>query len=209
MSPESGDEGDWGHLFWTSGFLAIKWLTAKLLLALASTLILGSEYYGTHDHILLSDGSGSRQTLSFSTQTTDSDQSFVTTDGQSTSLSSCQAPNWGQNQIFITPRQLRVWWCGAPFLTRGRVCGLQLLLGLASGVILESESRGTQDRILLSQIRDSPNLESQVPVFISPKTGWPCDTPGTGFPFSRLLRRLSRWRYSNPPPRGELSMTAC
>jgi hypothetical protein len=35
------------------------WLTAKLLLALASTLILGSESYGTHDHIVLSDLSGS------------------------------------------------------------------------------------------------------------------------------------------------------
>jgi hypothetical protein len=40
---------------------------------------------------------------------------------------------------------------------------------LASAVILGSESRGTRDHILLSQIRDSPNLESQVPVFISPR----------------------------------------
>jgi hypothetical protein len=30
-------------------------------------------------------------------------------------------------------------------------------------------SRGTHDHILLSQIRDSPNLEGQVPVFISPR----------------------------------------
>jgi hypothetical protein len=55
------------------------------------------------------------------------------------------------------------------FLTRGWVCRLQLLLVLASAVILRSESRGTHDRILLSQIRDSPNLEGQVPVFISPR----------------------------------------
>jgi hypothetical protein len=34
-------------------------LTAKLLLALASTVILDFELYGTLDHILLSDGSGS------------------------------------------------------------------------------------------------------------------------------------------------------
>jgi uncharacterized membrane protein YkvI len=38
------------------------YLTAKLLLALASTVILGSESHGTHDLILLSDGSGSLQT---------------------------------------------------------------------------------------------------------------------------------------------------
>jgi hypothetical protein len=30
-------------------------------------------------------------------------------------------------------------------------------------------SRETHDRILLSQIRDSPNVEGQVPVFISPR----------------------------------------
>jgi hypothetical protein len=29
---------------------------------------------------------------------------------------------------------------------------------------------GTHDHILLSQIRDSPNLDGQVPVFISPRT---------------------------------------
>jgi hypothetical protein len=48
---------------------------------------------------------------------------------------------------------------------------LQLLLVLASAVILKSESRGTYDHILLCQIRDSPNLEGQVPVFISPRNG--------------------------------------
>jgi hypothetical protein len=45
----------------------------------------------------------------------------------------------------------------------------KLLLVLASAVIFTSESRGTRDHILLSQIRDSPNLEGQVPVFISPR----------------------------------------
>jgi hypothetical protein len=48
------------------------------------------------------------------------------------------------------------------------VCRLQLLLALASAVIFRSESRET-DHILLSQIRDSSNLEGQVPVFISPR----------------------------------------
>jgi hypothetical protein len=38
-------------------------LPAKLLLALSSTVILDSESHGTHGHILLSDGSGSLQTL--------------------------------------------------------------------------------------------------------------------------------------------------
>jgi hypothetical protein len=54
-------------------------------------------------------------------------------------------------------------------MTRGWVCRLQLLLGLASAVILRSESRGTHDHTVLSQIRDSSNLEGQVPVFIIPR----------------------------------------
>jgi hypothetical protein len=54
-------------------------------------------------------------------------------------------------------------------LTRGWVGRLQLLLALSSAVILRFESRGTHDHILLAQIRDSPNMEDQVPVFITPR----------------------------------------
>jgi hypothetical protein len=54
-------------------------------------------------------------------------------------------------------------------LTRGWVCRLPSLLVLASAFILGSESHGTYDHILLSQIRDSPNLKGQVPLFIWPK----------------------------------------
>jgi hypothetical protein len=66
---------------------------------------------------------------------------------------------------------------GAPSLTRGRVCRLQLLLALASAVIFGSESLRTRGHILLSQIRV--------------------------FHFCRLLRLAgSQWRYSTPPPHG-------
>jgi hypothetical protein len=54
-------------------------------------------------------------------------------------------------------------------LTRGCVCRLQLLISFASAVILRFESRGTHDHILLSQTRDSRNLEGQFPVFIAPR----------------------------------------
>jgi hypothetical protein len=84
-------------------------------------------------------------------------------------------PSGAYYQIFITTRQLRTCLFGALSLLRGRVCRLQLLLALANAVILGSESRGTRDHILLSQIRD--------------------------FPFHRLLRLAGlRWRYSTPPP---------
>jgi hypothetical protein len=65
--------------------------------------------------------------------------------------------------------------CGAPSLTRGRVCLLYMLLALASTVFLRSESLGTRDHILLPQVWD--------------------------FHFRRLLRLAgSRLRYSTPPP---------
>jgi hypothetical protein len=84
-------------------------------------------------------------------------------------------PSGAYDQILIIVWQLRVCWFGAPSLTRGRVCRLQLLLALASAVIFGSESPRTRGHILLSQSRD--------------------------FPFRRLLRLAgSRWRYSTPPP---------
>jgi hypothetical protein len=84
-------------------------------------------------------------------------------------------PSGAYDQIFITVRQLQVCWCGVLSLMRGRVCRLQLLLALASAVILWSLPLWTRDHILLSQIWD--------------------------FPFRRFLRLAgSRWRYSTLPP---------
>jgi hypothetical protein len=54
-----------------------------------------------------------------------------------------------------------------------------IAVDFASAVILGSESRGTYDHILLSQIRDSTNLRGQ---------DGPVIVPGTAFPFHRLLR---------------------
>jgi hypothetical protein len=82
-------------------------------------------------------------------------------------------PSGAHDQIFITVRQLRVCWCRVLSLTRRR---LSFIIGvfLANLVILGSESRGTRDHILLSQIRD--------------------------FSSRRLLQLAGlRWRYSTPP----------
>jgi hypothetical protein len=88
-------------------------------------------------------------------------------------------------------RQLRVCCFVAPSLTRGRVCNLLLLLVLASGVPLWSESRGTQDHILLSQFLRLPQLGGPGPCiysYIPQEQGGPVIPPGTEFPFRRLLR---------------------
>jgi hypothetical protein len=73
--------------------------------------------------------------------------------------------------------------------------GLSFTIMLApdSAVTLGSESHGTQDQILLSQIRDFLNLENHVPIF---EQGGPIIPPGTWSPFRRLLPLAGlRWRY--------------
>jgi hypothetical protein len=53
-------------------------------------------------------------------------------------------------------------------LTRGWVCRIQLLLVLASAVIPGTESCGTHDHILLSQIRDPPQTRDPRPRIYNP-----------------------------------------
>jgi hypothetical protein len=64
--------------------------------------------------------------------------------------------------IFISLWQLRSCFCGVPFLTRGRVSLLYVLLALASVVFLESESLGTRDHIF--------TVSELTPPFPSPPT---------------------------------------
>jgi hypothetical protein len=100
---------------------------------------------------------------------------------------SVKHPSGPQDQIFVTVRQLRVCWYGVPSLTRGRVCCLEFLVVLVSVVILRSESRGTHDHILLSQIRDSdtlPSWRASSPYLYPPGTGWPIYTSRHWVPFS-------------------------
>jgi hypothetical protein len=61
-------------------------------------------------------------------------ESYVTTYGQSASLSWNKALIWGLRPDLDYCQTVVVCWCGAFSLTRGRVCRLQLLLVLASAV---------------------------------------------------------------------------
>jgi hypothetical protein len=62
-------------------------------------------------------------------------------------MSWCRASSGVHDQIFKTICQLRSCLCGAPSLTRERVCLLYILLALASSVFLGSESLGTRSQI--------------------------------------------------------------
>jgi hypothetical protein len=82
-------------------------------------------------------------------------------------------PSGTRDQFFflfdVFFRQLRICYFVAPSLTRGRVCNLLLLLVLARAVPLDSESRETQDDILLSQFLRLPQPGGPGPVFIPPR----------------------------------------
>jgi hypothetical protein len=101
------------------------------------------------------------------------------TDGQSASTSLCRAAH---DEIFtcslvwqVHPSSSRT-----PSLTRGRACILQ-------STSLSGQSREGSISIYYSLIWDSPDLQDQVPVFISPGTRWPSYIPRHRVPFSSLL----------------------
>jgi hypothetical protein len=101
-------------------------------------------------------------------------ESYITTDGQSTSLSWNKAPIWGLWPDFYycqTVASLLIW--GALSDERTGV-SFTISAGLASAVILGAQSLGTREHISLLD-----------------------------FPFRRLVRLAGlRWKYSTPPPHG-------
>jgi hypothetical protein len=147
------------------------------LLALASAIFLWSESLGTRDHILLS------QIMSDRAEQSRAEQSRAEAYCRQSAgtVTPGIAPRWDLwPYIYYLYDNYVFFSCGAPSLTRGRVSLLYMLLALASAIFLWSEPLGPRDHILLSHIWD--------------------------FPFCRLLRLAgSRWRYSIPPPHGEVS----
>jgi hypothetical protein len=114
-------------------------------------------------------------------------QSYITTDSQSASLSWSQAPIWDTRPIFlllslIIFRQLQICWCGAPSLTRSRVCSFQFLLVIASTALLRSESHGTHEHILLSLFLRLPHPGGPGScIYFPQEQGSPVIPPGIGW----------------------------
>jgi hypothetical protein len=72
-------------------------------------------------------------------------------------------------------------------LTRKWVCNLQLLLGLARAVILDSESRGTHDHILRLRFETPSTWRPRSPYLYHPGTRWPSYAPRYWVLFSSPL----------------------
>jgi hypothetical protein len=83
-------------------------------------------------------------------------------------------PYGAHDQIFFSVWRLRVSWCEAPSLTRGRVCNLLYNCFWAlSEQSLVGRSPAELTTIFYCLIWDSPNLVGQIPVFISPRNRMP------------------------------------
>jgi hypothetical protein len=171
----------------------------QVLLGFVSVVTVGSKSRRTWDYILLSHlRLGSLSVACYDSQgyggiiltspphgaTCSSEWSGVefATDGQSASTSWCRAALWGPWPDFIYSL---VWHvlpssCRVPSLTRGQVCILQC-------TSLTGQSREGPVTIYYCLIWGSPDLEDEVPVFISPGTGWPSSTSRHRVPFSSPL----------------------
>jgi hypothetical protein len=81
-------------------------------------------------------------------------------------------------------------------LRRRCVCRLQLLLVLASAVILGSESSGNHDQIYYLRFETPPTWRARSPYLYRPGTGWPSYNRRHWVPFRRLLRLAGlRWMF--------------
>jgi hypothetical protein len=85
---------------------------------------------------------------------------------------------------------------GVPSTTRRCVCHLQLLMGLARAVIIGCEPHGADDRISVPQIRDSFNLEIQIPPPPLLVTCWPSYIYRHWLPFSLPPTTQQSWLAS-------------
>jgi hypothetical protein len=176
--------------------------SGTFLLGFTSTVVLGYSPWGIHGHILLSHNSR-RHAISdccpvwlsllyiistFPVKTLKLkfiyDRRSV---GQSIMVSVSHLEP--MNVFLFSVQQLRVSWCGAPYLAWGWACNIpiQLLWGFARPITLGFKSHRTHDHILLPHLR-LPQLGGLGPrIYSHHEQGGPRILQGTRFPFRHLL----------------------
>jgi hypothetical protein len=132
---------------------------------------------------------------------------YVTTDGQSDSVSCFEAPTCGPRSDFVycqTDEGFLMW--GA--LSDDRT-GLSFTIVAYPRKRSHSQVQVPRDSWPYFAVSDSKLPQPGGPgplIYISQEQGGPVISPDTGFHFPRLLWLAGlRWRYSNPPPRGKLT----
>jgi hypothetical protein len=81
------------------------------------------------------------------------------------------------DQIFITVRHLRVCSYGAPSLTRGRICLLQLLLSSPAQAFSGPSPAGLMTLFYSLRFETPPTWRARSPYLYPPGTGWSGYTP--------------------------------
>jgi hypothetical protein len=114
-------------------------------------------------------------------------RSYFTTDSQSVSMSWYRAPLWDLRPDIIScrnvvVRNLRYCICGAPSLTRGRVCNLQCNYSMVR------VTHNPKPYFTVSS-ETPPTWRVRFPYLYPPRTGWPSYTPGHWVPSSSLTTR--------------------
>jgi hypothetical protein len=108
-------------------------------------------------------------------------------------------PSGAYYQIFITVRQLRVCWCGAPPDER---TGLSFTIAAGPRQRSHSWVRVPYFTVSDSRLRQPGGAGPRI--YIHQEEGGQVMPPGSGFPFRRLLRLGGlQLRYSTPPPYGD------
>jgi hypothetical protein len=132
-------------------------------------------------------------------------QSYVTTDSQSASQSWSQAPIWGPRpDFYYCPRVDGLLMWGA--LSDEDWCVVYNCCWPSPAQSFSGPSPMRLMTLFYCLRFETPQPVRRRPrIYIPNEKGGPVISPGTGFPFRRLLRLAGlRWRYSNPPPRGEI-----
>jgi hypothetical protein len=93
-------------------------------------------------------------------------------------------PSGAQYKIFITVRLLRVCCCGAPSLTRGRVCLYNFCWPSPGQSFSGPSSAGLMTVFYCLRFETPPTSRARSPYLYPPGTGWSGYTPRHWTPFS-------------------------
>jgi hypothetical protein len=128
-----------------------------------------------------------------------SSQSYVTTDGQSATLSWCQAPPGAQDQFLLLSDSYGFVDAGCPHRRMDGSVVYNCCWSSPAQSFSGPSPVGFMTIFHCLRFVTPPVWRARSPYLYPPGTGCPVIPPGTGFHFRRLLRLASlRWRYSNP-----------